>query len=325
MNKTIRAAGIFILIFLTISCGEEPVNIYPPLIDPSDELPSLDTVSLQYNLLFDLKFGRNDTFLKRGSEFIFYEGTYCTFLKYNVNSKTWEGNFNYNLPENDYSNKNIFNSSDSVIILAGGTTTGRYSLMSLKHGDLTMKYLIKNSQYEGNLFYSTSTVYENKLIVLLHSIKKIMVIDLRTLSHSYISSYLPVNSGDTYYYRVLSGRRNDCLYLYIGRLGRFFRMDLKTYQSEEISIPAYISKRIDSFERGGLAGNLFCLWLRDSYYTFCYDVDNNKWLNAGKSPFGQFPTISDLRYSSEDALYINGVLNNSMLEIKKTSSLGRGF
>jgi len=302
---------------LLLSCKDDTITNYTIPLDGSEIPSDLDTVQLQYNYILDLRYGRNQPFLKRENDFIFYEGGSCMFFKYNTTTEKWIGNYSFNNSENDFYNRSIFNNQDSIIILASKTSSGNFNLISLKPSDLSMKYLSKNIPLDGDLFYSTSTLYNNKLIVILHSSRKTLVIDLKTLSYNYILRY-PFNVGNGDYYASLNGQYNGYFYFYVNRLKRFFKMNLDTYTFQEIPLPEYFIRNSDTFEVGGMIGNLFCFWLRNSFYTLCYDVDNNKWLNGGKSFLGlQFATTMVIYYHDNDAMYLNSGYSNSIIEIKR--------
>lgn len=68
----------------------------------------------------------------------------------------------------------------------------------------------------------------------------------------------------------------------------------------EIPVPKYASAIMNGiWDKGAVVSNFFCFWPSDSYFTLCYDVNKNVWLNGGQNPFYQ-KWYMPLDYASED-------------------------
>ncbi len=284
---------LIILFFLSVSCKEETVTNYPMAKDGSEIPADLDTVKLNYESFFTVRYGLGYPFLKVKNSFYFFEINYLKMFKYNLIDSTYISNYTYNNQEYLSTQNYYFAAGDSIVMVSYIENNHSLNIYLINKETLSLKLLKKNLIIGENLYTSiqSSVLWDkNKIIILLKTADKILTIDMKTFALNYFQDYhLSGNRHDpSINLSVIMGKVGRDVYLYYYTFKRLFKFNLDSFTFNEITIPYYVSFRFNvSWDRGGMVNYLFCFWPNDSPLTFCYDINKNLWLSGGKNPFYQ--------------------------------------
>ncbi|PKL83048.1 MAG: hypothetical protein CVV24_06905 [Ignavibacteriae bacterium HGW-Ignavibacteriae-3] len=294
-----------ITIFMLVSCKEALITDYPPLKDGSEIPADLDSVRLNYDSFFQVKYGLDYPFLKIKNNFYFFETYFLQLFKYNLIDSTWQSNFSYSTNEYISTNKYYFADGDSVVMVSYYESSKSLDLYSINSLTLTLRLLKKNLVLGESLstgFQSTFLWDKDRLIILLHPANKILTVDMKnftikTTSDSHLSD---IRHDASFNSSTITGTVGRDIYLYYYSYKKMFRFNLDTYNFTEIPVPKFLSIRMNNiWDRGAVVSNYFCFWPSDSYFTLCYDVIRNIWVKGGQNPFYQ-KWYMPLNYTSEE-------------------------
>lgn len=294
MSKvTYRIYLSIIFLFCVISgCGNESVTDYHLYPSDTDMPSSIDTIKINYEQFLETKYGARYPFLKVKDEFFFFEKNYLQILKYNITQNKWSANFEYSTDEYKSQDKYFYTDGDSILMVSYivNASGHEFDIYALNKENLKLKTLKKGINIAtdiGNEVQSFSLLYKNKIIIVVTSEQKIIIIDLKTFNVNTVkkSPELTIYSSSVSN-AVMKGMVNGSAYIYYYQFKKFFKFDLDSLSFVEIPVPKYISYRMSSvWERGALIENVFCFWPTGYGYTFCFDIIKNNWLLEKRNPF----------------------------------------
>ncbi len=316
---SILAALIFII---CISCEDGQVfnSEFVPSIPAVPDLPKYDltfnsVVKASYNMPGVTTFTRiNDTF--------YLVGGLGPILTYNEVNGLWNYK-SFNSVENLYRRKGVlFQYGDSLLWFAtpyiNADRKEGYFFISIN--PITLAINLTNIPLpilESENFIS-HICYGNKAFIFLTHSQRIYVLDMNDLSGNFIYSF-PIDMVTYGSPEIHVGSYKNYVYGYYPYDKKFFKMNLDTFRYENIPIPEYITKRIEtySYVRSGVVEDLFCLWIYGFNLTFCYDLEKNTWGIVESNYYKNLHPFEWIYFNADSCLYNLDLVNKEIVKITR--------
>lgn len=313
-----------LLLFAIFGCETETPSLYPINIEDIEIPGSIDTVKINYDRFFETRYAAHYPFVKVQDEFFFFTTYYLQIIKYNVSRDKWSANFTYNTEDFQSLDKYFYAAGDSIVMALYNIRERKIwlDIYSVDKETLSLRLLKKEAVLPVDLInemHFFSFLYNNKIVIVVTEQRKIFVVDLKTSSVSTISSNAELSFyRSDFSYAVIKGQVNNNAYLYYYTFKKFFKFNLDTYLFYEIPVPKYLSNRMNAlWDKGGMIDNMFCFWPVDDINTFCYDVENDKWLIEKRNPFYKKPYVPLYYFQNSNcSFYLEGnYINNYMIKM----------
>lgn len=317
--QSILASLIFII---CISCKDEQIfnSEFEPSIPTIPDLPQYDltfnsVVKTSYNMPTVTTFAKiNDTF--------YLVGGLGPILTYNEINKSWEYK-SFNSSENLYRRKGVlFQHGDSLLWFATPYIDAdrREGYFFISINPITWAINLTNIPLpilEPENFISHIS-YENKAIIFLTVSQRIHILDMNDLLGNFIDSF-PIDAAPYGSPEIHVGSYKNYVYGYYPYDKKFFKMNLDTFGYENIPIPEYITKRIETYSlvRSGVVEDLFCFWIYGFNFTFCYDLEKNTWGIVESNYYKNLHPFEWIYSNTDSCLYNLDLVNKEIVKITR--------